>query len=76
MKKGNKKLQLDKIKITKLTNLHHIKGGDSVVVPKGDHSNYAGASGCICTVTMALSDDCNDTDYETDLCRAGVAGFM
>jgi len=63
--KGIRKLRLEKITVSKLTHLHLVRGGSHAeVVIEAPHSENVGGSLCVCTVTIALSKDCDADDYD------------
>ena len=63
--KGIKKLRLEKVTISKLTNLYQIKGGSQTV----EESFLVSVYPMVCddtidTKTLALSKECEDDDYQ------------
>jgi len=68
--RGIKKLKLEKITISKLTNLNSVRGGsEEIVVGAYPQSEDVAGSNCVCTVTIALSEDCDPDDYNPFLNR-------
>jgi len=65
MKKGQKKLNLRKIKISKLNNLHLIRAGSDNAAPSQNQSYPQPASSCCDSQTVVQSATC-ERDPETE----------